>query len=463
VAISFGSINTGLPPNIVQQLVEAERQPLKAIELRKGKAQEQLKLVEDLTGKVREIFTGLRELGNTRGFADVKIESGDPTIVQGTVDKNSATTGSYMVEVMKLAHKTSAASNGYPDKDQTQVGVGYFKVTDANGKSREVYVDKTNNTLEKLAKLINSKGLGINASVIQDKSDKENPYRLMLSGKGIGEDGGVEFPTFYFLDGDQDFYLDKQRPAENGRVKIDGFEFEINDNKLADIIPGVTLDLKQAAPGREINVSVGEDREVILGKVKKFVEQVNGVLGFVQSQNKLNEKSDTTKTLGGDAMLRQVENRLRDTLQNPVYGIKGEVKYLSQVGISFNRNGLLDFDEEKFNTAVAKQLHDVTEFFMGDNQSTGLVPRVKNALNTFLDSATGPLVQRARGIRSKIDQFDNQIANKERILAQKETQLKSQFARLEETMARLKSQGAFLQARMGGGGGDGGFNLNQTG
>jgi small-conductance mechanosensitive channel len=51
-----------------------------------------------------------------------------------------------------------------------------------------------------------------------------------------------------------------------------------------------------------------------------------------------------------------------------------------------------------------------------------------------------------------------QIANKERILAQKEVQLKNQFARLEETMSRLKAQGSYLQARMGGGG-DMGFNL----
>jgi len=461
LGISFGSINTGLPPNIVKQLVEAERMPLKALEARKGKEQEKLKLVDDLTSKVREIASGLRELGSTRGFSDIKIETGDPNVVAATAEKGVAQKGNYMVEVMKLAHKTAAASNGFPDKNETQVGVGYLKIKDASGGAREVYVDKNNNTLEGLAKLINAKSLGVQASVIQDNTDKDYPYRLLLTGKGIGEGGGVEFPTFYFLDGDQDFYMEKERPAENGRVKVDGFEFEITDNNLKDVIPGISLQLRQAAPGREIFVDVGEDREVILGKVKKFVDGMNGVFAFIQQQNALDKDSDTTRTLGGDSLLRNIENRFRNTLQNPVYAAKGGIKYLAETGISFARNGQLQFDEEKFNAAVARDLEGLQEFFVGDNLSYGLIPQVKMVIGQMIDTGTGPLLQRSKGIKDKITQFDQQIANKERMLQQKEAQLKQQFARLEETMSKLKSQGSFLQAKMGGPA-ISGFNLQEA-
>jgi len=455
VPISFGSINTGLPPNIVQQLIEAERQPVKAMEVKKGNEAERLKLVDDLTTKVRDIHTGLRELGGSRGFVDMKLETGDQNIIQGTADKSVAQPGSYQVEVEKLAVKTSAASNGFPDKDKAQVGIGYFKMVGPDGEKKEVYVDGKNNTLEKLASLINRQDMGIQASVVNDRSDKDNPYRLLLSGKGIGEDGVVKFPTFYFLDGDQDFYLDKERPAENGKVKIDGFEFETKENKLTDVIPGVTLDLKQAAPGKEINVNISQDREVIGGKVKKFVDQCNAVFGFIQAQNKLDEKSDTSKTLGGDSLLRNVESRLREALQDQVYGV-GKIKYLNQIGISFTRGGTLQLDEEKFKAVLDKDVGDVSQFIVGDNVNTGLATRVKNTLNNLLDTVNGPLPQRSKGLRDKIESYDQQIANKERILAQRETQLKNQFSRLEETMSQLKSQGQFLAARMGDGGGGGG-------
>ncbi|MCC6278626.1 MAG: flagellar filament capping protein FliD [Oligoflexia bacterium] len=450
MGISFGSINTGLPPNIVKQIVDAERAPLKQLEVRKEKVQTQLKLVDDLTGKVREIFAGLRELAGTRGFSDIKIDSGDPNIVRGSAEKGVASPGTYMVEVMKLAHKTSAVSNGFPDKDETQVGVGYIRFYGPTGDKREIYIDNDNNTLEKMAKVINSKGLGLQASVVPDRSDRDYPWKLMITGKGLGENGGLTFPKFYFLDGDQDFFLEEERPAQNGKVKVDGFEFDIEDNTLKDVIPGVTLELRQAAPGREVMVSIGEDKEVITGKIKSFIDQVNGVFSFIQQQNTLDQNSDTTKTLGGDALLRQVESRFREILQRPQFAAQGSIKYLADVGVSFNRGGTLNFDQEKFNAAISRDLPGVQEYFVGDNRGQGLIPQLRMAINGLLDNVTGPLTQRSRGMKTKIEQMDQQIANKERMLAQRETTLKSQFARLEETMSKLNSQKAFIQQRLGG-------------
>jgi flagellar hook-associated protein 2 len=424
---------------------------LKNLEDKKGKEQEKLKLVDDLTNKVREIFTGLRELGGVRGFSDIKIDSGDPNIIKGTGEKGVASPGTYMVEVMKLAHKTAAVSNGFEDKDKTQVGVGYLRFYTPEGEKKDIYIDNNNNTLEGVAKVINSKGLGLQASVIQDRKDKDYPYKLMISGKGLGEKGGLTFPKFYFLDGDQDFFLENERPAENGKVKVDGFEFDIDENTLKDVIPGVTLELRQAAPGREVMINIGEDKEVIQGKVKSFVDQVNGVFTFIQGQNKLDEKSDTSKTLGGDSLLRQVESRFREILQNPQYGLPGSVKSLNEVGISFNRGGLLNFDQEKFNAAISRDLMGVQMFFNGDGQGTGLIPRMKTAINMMLDNVTGPLTQRQRGLQNKIKQFDQQIENKERMLSKREDSLKQQFARLEETMSKLNSQKSFIAQKLGGG------------
>jgi flagellar hook-associated protein 2 len=50
----------------------------------------------------------------------------------------------------------------------------------------------------------------------------------------------------------------------------------------------------------------------------------------------------------------------------------------------------------------------------------------------------------------------------ERSIQMKEQNLKRKFANLEETMSRLKSQGAQLQAKLGGGGA-GSFNFGGGG
>ncbi len=455
--IRFGSINTGLPPNIVDQLIEAERIPVKQIEMRKGKTEEKLKLVDDLQTKVQDIRKSLGELANTRGFTDVKLTSGDPSVIGGTVDPALYQPGNWNVEVMQLAQKASVKTNGFPDKDKTEIGVGYFRFKTPDG-NKDVYINSNNNTLEAAANAINQSKVGVRASVINDRRDADNPWRLVLSSDGVGSDKSVEYPRLYFLDGDQDLYFDSEVEAKNGIVKVDGFEFEIGDNVLKEIIPGVTLELKQASPGRPVNITVKEDLEVVSGKIKTFVDAMNGVLSFIQTQNRMTKETDTSKTLGGDSILRSVESRMRQMVQNPQFGIKGNIRSLSQLGISFNRTGTLDFDQKKFNSVLAANPDHVQEFFAGDGSSTGFIAAVRREVTNLTNPAFGPLNNRARGLKTQIDQMDQRIEQKERQLVKKEEQLRNKFAKLEETMSRIKGQGAQVSAiAAGGGGGLGGL------
>src|SRR4051812_31749773 len=110
---------------------------------------------------------------------------------------------------------------------------------------------------------------------------------------------------------------------------------------------------------------------------------MNGVLAFIQQQNKLDKSTDTSKTLGGDGMLRSVEMRMRQLVQNPQYGVKGAIRSLNQVGIQFNRTGTLDFDQKKFNAVLGSNPDAVQAFFVGDGFATGFIATVKREVNTL--------------------------------------------------------------------------------
>lgn len=445
MAISFGGLGSGLPPNIVEQLMEAEKMPIKTIEKNKGKQESRLKLVSDLETKLNAITGTIGALASTKGFSDMKLNSGDANVVQGTVDPNAAVTGNWNIEVMELAQKAAAITNGFPDKDKTQVGVGYFRFKTPEG-NKDIYINGSNNTLDGVMQAINRSGYGVKASILNDRSNPDNPYKLIVTGDSVGGDHQISYPTLYFLDGDQDLYFDEEREAKNGKVKVDGFEFEIGDNKVSDVIPGVTLELKQASPGHTVNVSVKEDKEVVSGKVKSFVDAVNGVLSFVQQQNALSKDTDTSSTLGGDSLLRSVENRMRSLIQNPQMGVGSDINRMSQVGIVFTRNGTLEFDEKKFNEALARNPGGVQRFLAGDGFSTGFISSLKREVGTMLNSAFGPVAVRKRALQDKISQMNTQIENKERQLAKKEESLRNKFARLEETISKLKGQGGAVGA-----------------
>lgn len=439
-SITFGGINSGLPPNLVEQLVEAERAPIKNLEKKNEKTQAKLGLVNDLETKLRSIESSLGTLASVKGFNDIKLETGDANVVTGTADLNSPK-GSWNVEVVQLAQKAAAITNGFPDRDKTQLGTGYFKFNTTDGE-KEVYINSANSTLDGAVEAINKAGVGVKASVINDRKDADAPFKLMLSGENVGGDNKIEYPTLYFLDGDQDLYFDKETEAQNGIMKLDGFEFEISSNTVTDVIPGVTLDIRQSSPGKQVNITVKENREAVSGKVTEFVKTMNDVLGFIQAQNQMNESTDTTKTLGGDQLIRMVENRLQRLVQDQQYGINGDITRLNQLGIEMTRNGTLKLNEEKFNQVLAQKPEHVQRFFAGDGFKVGFIPAIRREISNLTNSAFGSISNRKRALEDNIKRVDQSIANKERGLERREQQLRRQFAKLEETMGQLKQQGA---------------------
>lgn len=428
--------------------MDAERIPVKNMESQKTKKEDTLKLVGELEGKIGDITKNLGELTGTSGFLDKKMVSGDPNVVDGVVDPQLAVPGDYSVEVVQLAQKPGAITNGFPDKDKTQIGVGYIKFETPGG-TKEVYINGKTSTLEGVAAQINRSDTGLRAQVLEDRKDKDNPFRLVISGLATGDDNQITFPTVYMLDGDQDLYFDQTRPAVNAKVKVDGFEIELPENKSKDIVPGVTLDFKSAAPGREIRLNVRENMEVISGKIKSFVDAYNAALGWIQGQHKMtgsDGKNPRMGPLGGDGMLRTIESTLRSTILDPMYGVESPIHELSEIGIEFNRNGTLDFKQDKFNKKLSEDPRGVANFLRGDGFNSGFVTRVKRSVGNLLNGQFGAISNRKRGLEDQIKQINNRIDMKERQLTRKEESLRNKFANLEQKMSALQQQGGAFAA-----------------
>jgi flagellar hook-associated protein 2 len=444
--IRITGMASGLPPNIVDQIMDAERIPLKQLESKKTAQDDKYKLVEEFEGKINEIPKNLSELINTRGFSSMKLSTSDANVLNGVVDPNEATAGSWNIEVVQLAQKSGAVSTGFPDADRTQLGVGYIKFETPEG-TKEVYISGQNNTMKGVVAAINSSNTGLKASIINDKKNPENPYRIMVTGVSTGSEKQISFPDVYMLDGDLDFSFENSRAAQNAIVKIDGFEVELADNQAKDLIPGVTVDLKQAAPGKTVSVSIKEDVDVISGKIKSFVDAYNGALTWIQNQHKLQKGKDGREhlgPLGGDGMLRTIESDFRRLIMTPQYGIDGKINQVGQLGIEFNRNGTLNFSQEKFNKAVSNDPHSVHVFFRGDGYATGFVPAVKKTVSNVTNPNAGPLGMRKGTIRANIKDMDNRIEHKNKALEKKEDQLKQKFADLESKMSKINQQGASI-------------------
>lgn len=452
-AISLGPIASGLPKDIVDRLMEVEQRPLIALESRKANEQNRLALVQDLLGRLNEAKADLDALGRYRQFRLLKADIARPELMDMVIDSEVADPGEYQFEIKQLAGRSSMLSNGFSDPNDTQIGIGYFSYDLPNGETQEVFIDEDNNTLQGIANKINSeRGLDLHALVVDDGTGSDEPWRLIISHKSSGEVNDAEFPVFYFVDGDEDFYLDKERPAQNSVVSVNGFDVEFDSTKVSTLLPGVNIDLKDSAPGTEFTVKIREDIESAEGKVRAVVEKLNEILSFIQNQNTIDESTDTSKTLGGDVTLQNLEGLIRKMVMEPFPTEDGQMRF-SDMGVEFQRNGLLQVNENKLKNAVTSRFEAVAEYFAGINDNgKGFVGRISGALKGYTQFG-GLVSSRQEGIKRRIEDIDRQIENKQRSIEKSRETLEQKFAALEGTMARLKSQQAQVSSTLGSSGG----------
>ena len=453
MGIAFGSINSGLPKDIVQQIIAAEKIPLEKMESRKGKIENKKALLADLTKRVENLRGDIYASKSARSFRELAVNvSGEG--IDATVDKNLAEPGTYQIEVLQLAQKSSAISNGVADKDKTYVGVGYLQYELPNGETREVYIDQENSSLSGIAKLINKDSEnGMHANVVNSGDGSDEPWKLIITLEDTGDENQALFPNLYLVDGMVDIWFDSHRDAQDAKIKLDGFEIEMPSNRSTDLIPGVTVDLKKAKPGEEITLEINEDTAKISTKIGELVNKINEIIKFIKEQNALDESVDTSQTLGGDLTLQTLESRLRSAVFQSIPTDWGP-RRIGDLGLTFQRDGSMSLDTEKLKSALDKNYAEVAQVISGkyskeEGKIKGFVDHLDDVVASSLNRPGGVLTSRREGLDSQIRQIDRRIESKQRQIDKKEQMLKQKFARLEETMTRIKAQGNGL-AGLGG-------------
>lgn len=435
----------------VKDIINAEKEPIRQIETRKAKENERLKLVQDFLGKVRKIPEAYSELANFRKFRELKADWPAKDLLDVVIDKDVAMPGEYDLEITQLAGRHSMISDGYGSPDDT-VGIGYFTYDLPNGDSKSVWISPSNNSLRGIVNAINDeKNLGVQASIVNDGSGSDRPWRVVVTGKKTGSDADIIYPDFYFLDGDFRFYVDDERDAQNAIVKFNGFEIMSQSNKF-ELLPGVTLDLKGAKEDYEFTLNITPDINKMSGKVKVLVDNINAVLDFIGKQNKLDADSDTSRTLGGDTALFTIESRLRYTLfenfdvndsedEDPFY------MRLGDIGITFQKNGLLEFKEDKFKKVLTDDFDHVASLFSGKNN---FIEKLKSVTDGFLAPERGAATIREKGIKDRIRRMDEDIVRKSANLEKREAALKRQFSQLEGLIQSMQGQQQYFQQAIAG-------------
>jgi flagellar hook-associated protein 2 len=221
---------------------------------------------------------------------------------------------------------------------------------------------------------------------------------------------------------------------------VNGLAIERSTNSIADIIPGVTLNLKSLTTTDNESLVIGNDASATAANLNKFVSAYNDTLKIIQGQLQVSEGTDRTKTLAGDSTLRGLQRSLQ-TLAIGIVGT-GSVRTLADLGIKTARDGSLSLDQPTLEKAMSRDAAAANELFA--NAASGLGTLTDNMAKRYTSSTDGLLNTRKNGINDSIKRMDSEIEKMEMRVESRRNALIAQFTAMEKIVSSLKSTGNFM-------------------
>jgi flagellar hook-associated protein 2 len=141
-------------------------------------------------------------------------------------------------------------------------------------------------------------------------------------------------------------------------------------NTVADVLPGVTLTLKEADPDKPVQVTVQNDAAAVQQSIQSFVDHYNSVVSTIRDQTRYDPKTQQAGILLGNASVLKIQQDLREAVIATVPGLSASMNNLTAIGITLGSTGQLTVDSSKLSAALRSNPDAVARLFQATGTST---------------------------------------------------------------------------------------------
>jgi len=155
--------------------------------------------------------------------------------------------------------------------------------------------------------------------------------------------------------------------AQNSLFTVNGLSISRSNNLVTGVITGTTINLKGVTAG-PVTLAVSKDASSISTKIQEFVDSYNGLKAIADELTAFDTTAGDNgegSLLTGDSTLRLAISEINSILRKSVTGLTGNVRSLSEIGISTNQNNsyMLSFDSAKFATKFSENSAAILSMF----------------------------------------------------------------------------------------------------
>jgi flagellar hook-associated protein 2 len=412
--------------SVVDQLMQAQRQPEVLMQSQQSRLQQQSSALKSIQSRLSTLQTAADALRDPIGvFDQLATQSGDTSVFRASAD-SGATEGTHTVVVSRLSSIATEHSKVLSSPSDSFTVDSSFDLKVGTGSTVTVRFDKDHKTLSSAADYINGLKAGVNASVITGA----NGSQLVLTSQTSGTAGQVTISN-----DSTGLNMAQGNAGQNALVTIDGIDVESATNTVTGALPGVTLNLVSSAPGRTIALQTYRDTGAVSAAVQNYVSAYNSAISAVTSQFTYNQTTKTSGVLASDVTVRNLQQQLFTMVSRS--GGTGSITSLAQLGVTMSNDGTLSVDSSKLTGVLSSNFSGVQQFFQ--DSKTGFAVQAGSDLDQMTDSTRSPVVLDLNGIDATSRQLTHSIADFEVLMTTKQKQLTDEYTRIDVMLRQFSS------------------------
>jgi len=343
---------------IIEGLVALQGQQVNRLTARKTDIEIQQLAFRGIESRLFSLKSKMGQLNRTTGnsFSGRAVTSSHENIITATASSRAAE-GSYNLRVTSRATAHQIGSAGFTNSS-AEITQGTFSLQVGNRPATEITIDGTNDTVRGLANAINSKSSDVSASIVRDQASGTD--RLLLTSKYTGVDNAISITNNLAASSGSavqpDFSGIDVQPAANATIQLGSgpgaIIAEYSTNRVEGLIEGVTLNLNSVNLEQDVTINVSRNNSAATTAVQEFVDEYNSLMNFINEQTKFNTQTNEASPLLGNRSVSALKNELGSMMTSTVAGLGSGLNRFSQIGITIDNRGLLNFDSDKLNSVL---------------------------------------------------------------------------------------------------------------
>src|SRR3989339_170514 len=414
---------------LLEGIKSGEQAPLVALQKQQTAFTAKLSAYGQLSNVLSALQTASEALAKPELFTAVKASSSDSAVVTATATA-SASSGVYALNVTQLSQAQSVAAVGVASTS-TAIGAavtstltldfgtisgatvdpvtgkytGATFTPDASRTATSITLDSSNNTLAGIRDAINANAdMGVTAAIVNDGS--ASPNRLVLTSKLSGETSSMRIAVA----GDANLasllnhdpaglpaaQLQQTVAAQNSQLTVNGIAVTSTNNSVVDAAQGVTMTLSKVGTS---TLTVQDDTASVESAVNNFVKAYNSLQSVATTLSAYDADKASGGALLGDSVLRNIQVGIRSALTSAQADDGSGLTMLSNIGVSFQKDGTLVTDATKLKAALSSNLSGVANLFAGSAGVGGYGTQMAALITGYTDT-DGTLSSATKGINS---------------------------------------------------------------